>query len=302
VYKHPIEALGVFMVLRLYLFGRYLRSSSSLYSQWIAFVGSLNDVNAMKPFFHFKALFKIKPLHLLVPLTLFNTFLTAAIIRILEQPVQVSFENYWQAVWLTAVTIVRLSLSDLFVLLLPFASPEFFLILCVVISMQSATGFGDYFPVTYLGRAFTTVSAMFGGILLVALLQSLFFGALELSPNEEKVRYLIRHEAWEKKTHSTAVRLIQTAWKLKTAQTAASSEARNKRRVWQLTLRFYDQLRQARALRETEPLLERSTDEQLAEMEETVMTQLRRMQDEEAVILQRIQDKTQALGQAGRAK
>lgn len=95
------------MVLRLYLFARYMRSSSTLYSQWVAFIGALNDVNAMRPFFHFKALFKIKPLHLLVPLTLLNTFLTAAVIRILESPVQAAFENYGKSVWLTAVTIVR---------------------------------------------------------------------------------------------------------------------------------------------------------------------------------------------------
>lgn len=97
---------GVFMTLRLYLFARYMRSSSTLYSQWVAFIGSLNDVNSMRPFFHFKAIFKIKPLHLLVPLTLLNTFLTAAIIRILESPVQASFESYWKCVWLTAVTMV----------------------------------------------------------------------------------------------------------------------------------------------------------------------------------------------------
>lgn len=98
---------GVFMVLRLYLFARYMRSSSTLYSQWVAFIGALNEVNAMRPFFHFKALFKIRPLHLLVPLTLLNTLLTAAVIRILESPVQAAFENYGKCVWLTAVTIVR---------------------------------------------------------------------------------------------------------------------------------------------------------------------------------------------------
>jgi hypothetical protein len=99
--------LGVLMIVRLYLLARYLRSASSLYSQWVAFVGSLNDINAMRPFFHFKALFKIRPLLLLVPLTLLNTFLTAAVVRILEHPVQAAFANYWKSVWLAAVTMVR---------------------------------------------------------------------------------------------------------------------------------------------------------------------------------------------------
>ena len=33
---------GVFMLVRLYLLGRYLRSTSSLYSQWVAFIGKLS--------------------------------------------------------------------------------------------------------------------------------------------------------------------------------------------------------------------------------------------------------------------
>jgi hypothetical protein len=98
---------GVFMVARLYLLARFVRSSSALNSPWISLVGSLNGVDAMKPFFHFKAIFKLHPLNVLLPLTVLNTLLTAAVVRALERPVQAAFDNYWKAVWFTIVTLVR---------------------------------------------------------------------------------------------------------------------------------------------------------------------------------------------------
>lgn len=95
------------MILRLYLLARFVRSSSRLYSQWVTFIGALNDINTLRPFFHFKAIFKIRPLRVLVPLTALSVLFTAAIIRILEQPVQGALENYWKAVWMVMETLVR---------------------------------------------------------------------------------------------------------------------------------------------------------------------------------------------------
>lgn len=95
------------MIFRLYLLARFVRSSSGLYSQWVAFVGELNDINTLRPFFHFKAIFKIHPLRVLVPLTAISILFTAAIIRILERPVQRTLENFWEAVWMIMETLVR---------------------------------------------------------------------------------------------------------------------------------------------------------------------------------------------------
>ncbi|TYZ63159.1 hypothetical protein PybrP1_002054 [[Pythium] brassicae (nom. inval.)] len=261
VYKYPIEAFGVFMVLRLYLFARYMRSASTLYSQWVAFIGALNDVNAMRPFFHFKALFKIRPLHLLVPLALLNTLLTAAILRILESPVQAAFENYGKCVWLTAVTL-------------------------------SATGFGDYYPVTYIGRTFTTVSAMFGGLLLVALIQSLFFGVLELSPREQKVKFLIDMDRWEKATHRNAASLLQAAWRrfaLERQERPRSHQlARQERRLFELMCA-------SRQLRREQPMLEQSVADHFADVEDAVLQQVDTMEREKQQALARIHQKTAQL-------
>ena len=66
VHRYNVDVLGVFMVLRLYLYARHLRNSSGLYSQWVSFIGMLNNVDSMHPFFHFKALFAQRPLPLVV--------------------------------------------------------------------------------------------------------------------------------------------------------------------------------------------------------------------------------------------
>ncbi|EGZ14180.1 hypothetical protein PHYSODRAFT_513705, partial [Phytophthora sojae] len=110
VYRYPVEALGVFMAARLYLLARFVRSSSALHSPWISLVGSLNGVDAMKPFFHFKSIFKLHPLNVLLPLTVLNTLLTAAIVRVLERPVQAAFDSYWKSIWFTLVTLVSVHL------------------------------------------------------------------------------------------------------------------------------------------------------------------------------------------------
>ncbi|KAG2518285.1 hypothetical protein JM16_007320 [Phytophthora kernoviae] len=106
IYQYPVEVFGVFMALRLYLLARFVRSASALYSPWISLVGSLNGLDAMRPFFHFKAIFKLHPLNVLLPLTLLNTMITAAIVRVLERPVQAAFDNYWKAIWFTIVTLL----------------------------------------------------------------------------------------------------------------------------------------------------------------------------------------------------
>ncbi|RLN94393.1 hypothetical protein BBJ28_00017309 [Nothophytophthora sp. Chile5] len=230
VYQYPVEVFGVFMILRLYLFARYVRSSSSLYSPWISLVGSLNGLDAMRPFFHFKAIFKLRPLHVLLPLTVIDTLLTAAI---------------------------------------------------------SGTGLGDYFPVTYLGRAFSVVGGMFGGVLIVALIQSLFFNFLDLSPNEKKVRYLIETEQWEKATHRNAARLLQAAWRVGLLRHC--QDLGDQRHLFAL-------MRAARRLRAAKPTVELPFEEQVADMEAVVLTAVGRMEAQRAEVLERIQTKARRLG------
>ncbi|ETM55451.1 hypothetical protein L914_01331 [Phytophthora nicotianae] len=255
VYQYPVEALGVFMVARLYLLARFVRSSSALHSPWISLVGSLNGVDAMKPFFHFKAIFKLHPLNILLPLIALITLLTAAVVRVLERPVQAAFDSYWKSVWFTITTL-------------------------------SGTGLGDYFPVTYLSRAFSVVGGMFCGVLIVALVQSLFFNFLDLSPSEKKVKYLIELEWWQKATRQNAAKLLQAAWRAEILR--QGSKLGDQRHLFSM-------MRTARSLRMNKPTIELSVEDQVAEMEATILAEVERMEAQKLEVLQRIQAKATQL-------
>lgn len=255
MYQYPVEVLGVFMVARLYLLARFARSSSALHSPWISLVGSLNGVDAMKPFFHFKTIFKLHPLNILLPLIALITLLTAAIVRVLERPVQAAFDSYWKVVWFTITTL-------------------------------SGTGLGDYFPVTYLGRVFAVVGGMFCGVFIVALVQSLFFNFLDLSPNEKIVKYLIELEWWEKATRHNAAKLLQAAWRAGVLQ--QGGELGDQRHLFSM-------MRAARSLRMNMPAIELSVEDQVAEMEATILAEVDRMEAQKLEILQRIQAKATQL-------
>ncbi|KAE9112381.1 hypothetical protein PF010_g10462 [Phytophthora fragariae] len=205
----------------------------------------------MKPFFHFKSIFKLQPLNVLLPLTMLNTLLVAAIVRVLERPVQASFDNYWKSIWFTLVTL-------------------------------SGTGLGDYFPVTYLGRAFSVVGGMFCGVLTVALIQSLFFNFLDLSPSEKKVRYLIELEWWEKSTRQNAAKLLQAAWRA--GNLRRGTDPSDQRHLFSV-------MRTARRLRIEKPTIELSIEDQIAEMEAAVLAEVDRMEAEKLEVIQRIQTK-----------
>ncbi|KAG1691691.1 hypothetical protein DVH05_026703 [Phytophthora capsici] len=230
VYQYPVESLGVFMTARLYLLARF-------------------------PFFHFKAIFKLHPLNILMPLIVLITLLTAAVVRVLERPVQAAFDNYWNSIWFTIVTL-------------------------------SGTGLGDYFPVTYLGRVFSVAGGMFCGVLIVALVQSLFFNFLDLSPSEKKVRYLIELEWWEKATRQNAAKLLQTAWR-----------SGNLRRGTDIgdQCHLFSLMRTARRLRIDKPAIELSVEDQVAEMEATILAEVDRMEAQKVKVLQRIQAKATQL-------
>ncbi|KAG7381339.1 hypothetical protein PHYPSEUDO_006184 [Phytophthora pseudosyringae] len=255
LFQYPVEVLGVLMVARLYLLARFVRSSSALHSPWISLVGSLNGVDAMKPFFHFKAIFKLHPLYILMPLIVLIALLTAAIVRVLERPVQAAFDNYWKSVWFTIVTL-------------------------------SGTGLGDYYPVTYLGRVFSVVGGMFCGVLIVALIQSLFFNFLDLSPSEKKVRYLIELGWWEKAVRENAAKLLQSAWR--TGNLRRCGDVGDQRHLFSL-------MRAARSLRMNKPTIELSIEDQVAEMKASVLAEVERMEAQKLEVLQRIQTKATQL-------
>lgn len=146
---------------------------------------------------------------------------------------------------------------------------------------------------TYIGRAFTTLSAMLGGLLLVALIQSLFFGVLELSPREQKVKYLIDMDRWEKETHHNAASLLQTAWRCYALRKQGSdnSTPRGSKLFTRAQRRLFELMRASRRLRSEQPFLRQSVDDHFADMEDAVLQRLERMETEKQQALARIHKK-----------
>jgi hypothetical protein len=132
-------------------------------------------------------------------------------------------------------------------------------------------------------------SAMSGGVLLIALVQSLFFGVLELSPRELKVKYLIDLDRWEQATHDTAANLIQAAWVLHRHAAGTDNER------YKCLQMLYTRMRQARLLRAAKPEVALNLEEQIAAMEQSVVSRMRLMEEEEAKVLDRIQHKTRQI-------
>ncbi|EEY66610.1 uncharacterized protein PITG_16681 [Phytophthora infestans T30-4] len=127
---------------------------------------------------------------------------------------------------------------------------------------------------------------MFCGVFIVALVQSLFFNFLDLSPNEKIVKYLIELEWWEKATRHNAAKLLQAAWRAGVLQ--QGGELGDQRHLFSI-------MRAARSLRMNMPAIELSVEDQVAEMEATILAEVDRMEAQKLEILQRIQAKATQL-------
>lgn len=60
---------------------------------------------------------------------------------------------------------------------------------CVFVTMMTV-GYGDYFPITYLGRSVVFLAA-FSGVILTSLITVAFFKSLEFTASENKVYILL---------------------------------------------------------------------------------------------------------------
>lgn len=160
---------------------------------------------------------------------------------------------------------------------------------------------------TYIGRAITTISAMFGGLLLVALIQSLFFGVLELSPKEQRVKHLIDMAQWEKATQQNAAVVLQLAWQHYRLAAAATHTRNNnndvsataqqqQKQLQRVQHRLFAHIRTSRSLRMEQPVAALSIEDQFADMADTVLAHMDRMEAEKQRALARIQQKATALG------
>lgn len=126
---------------------------------------------------------------------------------------------------------------------------------------------------------------MLGGVLIIALIQSLFFGVLDLSPDEQMVKYLIDTERWGKDVARNAALVIQSAWR----------SHRHRHQHVATRRKLYARLSEARQLRADRPSIERKAEEMISEMETEILAVMNRLNVQQAEVLARIREKAAKL-------
>ncbi|KDO21543.1 hypothetical protein SPRG_13353 [Saprolegnia parasitica CBS 223.65] len=181
VFDYDYQVLGLFVFLRMYMVPRFIRNLSDFYSSRIAFVGSLNNVDALGVLFSIKYMLRTRPFPLLVVGFTATLLTVSAALVILEAPVNPAVSTYSNAMWLTVVTM-------------------------------ATVGYGDRVPMTIPGQVLMVLGAMATGILFAGILSASFFALLDLTERDRNVFNLLSNEKEAKATSLAAARLIQAAW------------------------------------------------------------------------------------------
>ena len=192
----PLDKLGILMMLRIYLLGRYLRDRSApyIYRREVRASAAHTSIGTPKfnTLFAFKVLFDVSSLRIVIVSLAGVAVMSALAVHVLERDTQEAFNDLFNCLYFAIITMV-------------------------------AVGYGDYSAVTVPGR----IVAMLTGLLGVAL-ASLFVAVLT------KVLMLKMHQRhavdWvAQRTLATQIRLqatliIQRRWRLKRAVKDASSQ------------------------------------------------------------------------------
>ncbi|RQM28429.1 hypothetical protein B5M09_011928, partial [Aphanomyces astaci] len=198
----------------------------------IAFIGSLNNVDALGTLFAIKYLLRTNPFTLLSLGFLSSLLTTACAVWIVEAPVNPLVSTYGNAVWLTVVTM-------------------------------ATVGYGDKVPVTVAGQVVMIVFAMVSGILLTGMLSASFFAMLELTAADVTVFGLLDKEKQAKQTANASATLIQAAWNLHSCGRHHPPPLDHANAYQAASVLLYATAQVCRKLRKSRPLHVPSTTEQL---------------------------------------
>ncbi|RHY97701.1 hypothetical protein DYB35_006716 [Aphanomyces astaci] len=202
------------------------------YPYRIAFIGSLNNVDALGTLFAIKYLLRTNPFTLLSLGFLSSLLTTACAVWIVEAPVNPLVSTYGNAVWLTVVTM-------------------------------ATVGYGDKVPVTVAGQVVMIVFAMVSGILLTGMLSASFFAMLELTAADVTVFGLLDKEKQAKQTANASATLIQAAWNLHSCGRHHPPPLDHANAYQAASVLLYATAQVCRKLRKSRPLHVPSTTEQL---------------------------------------
>jgi len=178
---YPLDCgLSILMFLRLYLILKLLAYTSGLYnslSHWIAKKVSVD----ITPLFILKNQISKSPIKMTSIILFTSAFISAYCIRTCERPINDEFSYYWNALWLSLVTM-------------------------------TTVGYGDIYPETHCGRFFSMLSC-FVAMVVLGIWVYAVHTKLTFSVNEDKFMSLMEEAQNRHKMETMAARLVQTWWK-----------------------------------------------------------------------------------------
>jgi hypothetical protein len=93
------------MWVRLYLFGRLIRNFSGYYSQDLVFVSRGQGIDLQDIGFHFKLMFKDRPVVLLGSFALVLMAGLTFSVEMAERSANEDLDDYWSSLWMAMVTV-----------------------------------------------------------------------------------------------------------------------------------------------------------------------------------------------------
>lgn len=219
-----VSNLNVFMLVRLYLLLDVMRNHSGFFGQQIHFIGMLNSVDTMGIPFNFKMMLKQNPAMLLLPMLCLVWISTACAVTIAERAdPDANITRFDDALYFVLITM-------------------------------STVGYGDYFPVTGLGRLVVVVGGVVGGTVIATLLIAVFVNMTETSKEENFVINVVNKRHWTKEIRNTAAGVLQAAYRrYEHAVRARMGDQTSERHLGSATRRLYTKLTEMRRKRRERP-------------------------------------------------
>lgn len=176
------QIIGLVIFLRAYLLSRFLFLHSYFSSSVGRFVSGFTKIT-FTPNLMYRVILSERPYPLVIGSFVGVLFSIGYCLLVVERFDNPLIQTYSDALWLVVVTILTI-------------------------------GYGDKYPVTIVGRA-VVVSGAFAGIILTAMIITLLFKALELSPQESKLVSFLRRDSAHSQMIRLAAQSVQAAYRLK---------------------------------------------------------------------------------------
>ena len=188
-YDLHVNLASLIVLVRCFMLLRTIRNHAGYRDPRTQYVGRLNGVKTGTIMFTLKLLLKNHPGVTIIIVTGTNILATSLLLWFAEKFSPRGIEYYEQSLWCTVVTM-------------------------------STVGYGDLYPISTVGRIIIAIGGILGGLMLSALLTTVFVDFLNLTKQESTVIDIVERNRWFVKTRNMAVRILQAAWRVYFARSA----------------------------------------------------------------------------------